>query len=377
MNLADTHDFTDIRAYPERLFRKYWRQLQTDPYFIQIMDNLNKNQKWLSGHLSHLRTWTQYRNMIYQLVNYLIHKTMDDFSWSGSEILRSLVKTPRKSSGAIFVSSHRSTSLDPILFNFLFYEEAGLTAYNAVGDNLLTPSWLGHLIRLNGGFIVKRKINDEDIDTKLEEAEHLSQYIANLLSRGKHVWIAQRNGRAKDGNDKTDSAVLAMIKLAHRDKNWEEFCNTIPIIPVSVSYEEIPLDATISQDHLGELDKSDSHLDSKQVIKELTQKKKRIHIHISERIQAKKRSALARNLDKKIIQGTKIWDSNRAAYDLLTKNTVNSIQKIPWFQERLDAQTPQLRQALINLYAAPLVNLHALSENTTPAPAWGRNINPA
>ena len=345
-------DFLDIRAYPRKLFRKYWRKVTSDPHFSQPMDALSKQHSWVR--LAKLTTWKQYRKVLYNLVSYLINKTTDGLSWSGVENIPVRSVGLHKPHGAIFISSHRSTSLDPILFNYMCFVEHGETAYNAVGDNLLKTPWLGHLLRLNGGFIVKRQI--EDVDKKMAEAEKLSLYIRKLLQQGKHVWIAQGNGRTKDGNDKTDSAVLAMLKLAHREKSWKTFSAHIPIIPVSISYEEVPLDTTIVKDHLGELDKSDSTLDSTQIINEINQKKRRIHIHVSERVEAAKRSEIVNQVDEKIIQGMRIWESNTGAYELLKGSTSENSGIAQWFKEKLASQNPRIREALLRFYAAPIIN---------------------
>jgi len=247
----------------------------------------------------------------------------------------------------------------------MLFKEMGITAYNAIGDNLLTPKWLGHLLRLNGGFVVKRQVEEEDIDAKLNEAKKLSTYISNeLLQKGKHVWIAQRNGRAKDGNDKTESSVLAMIKMAHAEKSWQEFCEEIAIIPVSISYEEIPIDTVITREHLGKVEKALGS-DIKQVKHEMIQKKRRIHIHVSAPVKATKRSDLVNQIDESIMQGTRIWDSNRLAYDLLTGNSSTyeeDMKAVQWLKERIETEEPALRDALIRLYAAPLVNINVAAD---------------
>lgn len=283
------------------------------------------------------------------MIDLLVRKTVEGISFSGTGELKK-----SSESGSIFISNHRSTSLDPILFNYMLHRETGDTAYNAAGDNLLNTSWLGHLIRLNRGFIVKRNV--EDMDQKLHEAEKLSYYIRSLVQKGKNVWIAQRNGRAKDGDDRTDSAVLAMLKLSHKEKNWEEFSREVPLVPVSMSYEEIPLDTFIIRDHLGMADKKDAQRDSGQILQEIGEKKRKIHIHVSPRVIGVKRAELVSKLDESIIGGTKIWESNRYAAQLL--HALDSLKDKPvrWLKEKLNGQDELLQNALIRLYAAPVIN---------------------
>lgn len=358
-------DFTDIQAYSDSQFREGWRNMLRDPGFSGMISGMKGRFRLLRRRIFRIRRIGQFRRLMIRLVGYLIRKTTGGVSWSGAENLPAA--RGRKKQGAIFISNHRSTSLDPMLFNYMLNSEIGTTAYNAAGDNLMNTPWLGHLIRLNRGFIVKRNLSDPD--QKLEEAEKLSKYIRKLVESGKHVWIAQRNGRAKDGNDRTDSAVLAMIKMAHREKSWEELSAEIPIIPVSMSYEEIPLDDLLAKDHLGILDRSSPDRDKAQVIRELRDRKRRIHIHVSERIRGGKRGELVRSLDRKIIGGTRIWDSNAVAAELLEhikptsaapSRTHHMREGAEWFLEKLQQHDHHIRSAILRLYAAPLLNRLAL-----------------
>lgn len=358
-------EFSDIQAYSDSQFREGWRQMLRDPGFSGMIGGMKGRFRRLRRRIFRIRRIGQFRRLMIRLVGYLIRKTTRGVSWSGEEHLPG--GRGRKKRGAIFISNHRSTSLDPMLFNYMLNSEMGTTAFNAAGDNLMNTPWLGHLIRLNRGFIVKRNLSDPD--EKLEEAEKLSRYIRKLVESGKHVWIAQRNGRAKDGNDRTDSAVLAMIKMAHREKSWEELSSEIPIIPVSMSYEEIPLDDLLVKDHLGILDSSSPDRDKSQVLRELKDRKRRIHIHVSSRIQGAKRGELVRSLDRSIIQGTRIWESNAVAAELLEHikptsaasfHTLSIREGAGWLLEKLQHHDLHIRSALLRLYAAPLLNRLAL-----------------
>ncbi len=346
-------DFSDIRAYPEKFFNLYWDKILGDPHFKILINHLGKGHQKIKDQFLELKSIEQFRTAIAYLVETVVYKTTKEISFSGTEELEA-----NKNRGSIFISNHRSTSLDPILFNYMLHEKTGNTAYNAAGDNLQNTSWLGHLIRLNKGFIVKRMV--EDIDEKLHEAKKLSFYIRSLLEKGKNVWIAQRNGRAKDGNDRTDSAVLAMLKLSHKEKSWEDFSNEVPIIPISMSYEEVPLDTLIVKDHLGMIDKSDIQRDSSQIFSEIGEQKRRIHIHVSPRITGLKRGDLVKKLDSGIIGGTRIWQSNKYAAELLKSIGSKKGKPVKWLKDKLINQDESIRNALLQLYAAPAINLHKL-----------------
>lgn len=347
-------DFSDIRAYPEKLFTTYWKKILKDPYFKTILNHVGSSHDLMKNKFIGLKNQEQFKSAMIQLIDLMVQKTTKGISFSGTEEMETC-----KPRGSIFISNHRSTSLDPILFNYMLNKKTGETAYNAAGDNLQNTSWLGHLIRLNRGFIVKRNV--EGLDEKLMEAGRLSEYIRSLVEKGKNVWIAQRGGRAKDGNDLTDSAVLAMLKLSYKEKSWDEFSRDIPLIPVSMSYEQIPLDTLIAKDHLGLIDKGDKQRDSKQVFSEIGELKRRIHIHISPRVLGSKRGELVKKLDLKIIGGTRIWPANTYAAELL-KSIHNSKEKpVKWLKEKVMNQDANIRNALLQLYAAPAINLRNLN----------------
>lgn len=342
-------DFSDIRAYPERLFGSYWQKIINDPHFKAVFEHIGKGQESIKERFLHLSNLEQFRAAMIMLIDAVVQKTTKGITFSGTEELQS-----NRNKGSLFISNHRSTSLDPVFFNYMLHRETGETAFNAAGDNLLNTTWLGHLIRLNKGFIVKRKV--EDLDEKLMEANRLSSYIRSLLEKGRNVWIAQRGGRAKDGNDETDSAVIAMLKLSHKEKSWSDFCQDVPIIPVSMSYEEIPLDMTLTKDHLGLIDLGDKKRDSRQILNEMGERKRRIHIHLSPRIFGEKRSEIVDKLDRNIIRGTKIWQSNRYAASLLQALDSERSKPVKWLRDKLRNQEETVRYALLKLYAAPLVN---------------------
>jgi hypothetical protein len=344
-------NFDDIRAYPRRQFRAYWKRLTDDPHFQSLLHSAGEGLENLQKGVKRIQTWAQFRKVMARLVDFVIDHTTDGISYSGLENI------PRRK-GAIYISTHRSTSLDPVLFNHMLYRHSGKTAFNAAGDNLLHTPWLGHLIRLNRGFIVRRQI--EDMDEKLEEAKKLSAYIRSLTDRGKSVWIAQRGGRAKDGVDRTDSAVLAMLKMAHDEKSWEEFSSQVDLIPVAISYEEIPLDTLLVKDHMGLVDKSDSRRDSAQVMDELRQPKRRIHIHLSPAVRAAKRKDIVGGIDRSIVNGVRLWDSNHQAANLLEQLKTGVSSGGSWIADKVKALNPELAKKLLELYAAPVISRRTL-----------------
>jgi hypothetical protein len=353
--------FNDISAYPEKDFLRYWRKIVRSPFVTFAINDLERRYSQLKTQFSKVKSWNQFNKLMLKLIEILIKKTTEGFSSSGIVNLRSELEEQH---GRVFLSNHRSTSLDPILSNYLFSKEFGEIAYNAVGDNIFQVPWLGDLIRLNRGFVVKRKV--EDFDEKLNQANRLSEYIQGLLDKDKWVWIAHRNGRAKDGNDVTDSAVLAMLKMSSNDLGWGEYTDKYAITPLTLSWEKIPLDKEIMIEQLGKGKDKSADKDMKQIVKEINQAKKRIHIHIGSSVKAEKRNALVKGIDSEIQKGHRLWASNWYAY--LQDESVSSenrsvikqlvdLNEAKWLEEAASELAEDYQEPFFAMYAAPVKNV--------------------
>src|SRR5690606_16605494 len=110
----------------------------------------------------------------------------------------------------LFISNHRDITMDPALVNYMLYHQGFDTLQIAIGDNLLKRPFLSDLMKLNKSFIVKRSLQGRE---KLAASKQLSAYISHCIATGQNVWIAQREGRAKDGVDKTESAIIKMLHM--------------------------------------------------------------------------------------------------------------------------------------------------------------------
>lgn len=137
----------------------------------------------------------------------------------------------------LFISNHRDIVMDSALLNFALHQAGLETTRTAVGDNLFTLPCAADLMRLNKSFVVQRRVSGAK--ALLKAVSLTSAYIRHSLEEGVSVWIAQREGRAKDGYDSTDAAVLKMLALAWRngESGVRAFVENVRIVPVSVSYE--------------------------------------------------------------------------------------------------------------------------------------------
>lgn len=144
-----------------------------------------------------------------------------------------------------YISNHRDIILDAGLLNISLDEKGYRTTEIAIGDNLLILPWIATLMRLNKSFIVKRDIPVRQI---LQASHHLSEYMLKTITNKKQsIWIAQREGRAKDSNDRTQASMLKMLTLTDRT-NPIESLKALSIVPLSISYEYDPCDYLKAQE---------------------------------------------------------------------------------------------------------------------------------
>lgn len=175
--------------------------------------------------------------VIKSYVEQVIQDTTAGFSVSGLDQLD-------PSRPWLFMSNHRDIVMDPAFTNYALHCSDFPTLRIAIGDNLLTKPWVSDLMRLNKSFIVRRSVSGPR--ELLAASRQLSAYIRHSLQEEQApVWIAQREGRAKNGIDRTEPAVIKMLAMS-RDKSREslgELVEALGIVPVSISYELDPCDA--------------------------------------------------------------------------------------------------------------------------------------
>ena len=139
----------------------------------------------------------------------------------------------------LYISNHRDIILDSAFLCAKFIEKKIDTVEIAIGDNLLINPWIEDLVRINKSFIVQRGLNARQV---LESSKRLATYIKYTLQVKKNsIWIAQREGRAKDSDDRTQESLLKMLNLSG-EKSFIENLKELNICPLSISYEYDPCD---------------------------------------------------------------------------------------------------------------------------------------
>ena len=232
--LADT-SFDDIRPLYDAEVKDAIDFLLNDRWFRIIVEPLIAPIPW-DDFSEEMRACEKIIDFQKKIIYTMIYKFVEG-SVKDLELLNP--KEVNLHESHTYISNHRDIILDAGLFNIILHGEGYETTEIAIGDNLLIYPWITTLVKLNKSFIVKRNIPIREV---LKASEHLSQYIHKTITKEKQsVWIAQREGRAKDSDDRTQASVLKMLTLANRKEPIESL-KSLDIVPLSISYEYDPCD---------------------------------------------------------------------------------------------------------------------------------------
>jgi len=368
-------NFDDIRPFDDSEVQRALKDIINHPFFKSIMEfshGNGLNENWKEDLLA-ITTVTEFQEKFsYPATLKVLEKSADSFSVSGLDQLD-------KNESYLFISNHRDILLDTCLLNVGLHEAGFKMTSSAIGDNLIQKSFLHNMAKLNRNFIVRRGLSPKQL---LESSRNLALYIKHLLLEdNRSVWIAQREGRTKDGNDQTHSGVLKMLAMAAADKDKFNYFNEVKVVPVAISYEYDPTDALKMPQLLAEANDlpyiKDKNEDFVTFMSGLVGQKKRIHIHVcrpltqeikhineSELNFNKQIEALGAVIDDAIIKNYKLWPTNYIAADLI-KNT-NTFEKFYTTDERelfirrlerkLDKNNLQVLENFLNMYANPVFN---------------------
>lgn len=227
--------FDDIRPLHDSEVADTIVQLLGDPYFRRAVEPFIKPLSWeqFTADMTSCKSTDDFqRFIVYPVLLKLIGRTttgMNGYGWENVD----------EQNNHLFISNHRDIVLDAAFLNMLMFDKGRPTTEIAIGDNLLIYPWIEKLVRLNKSFIVKRGVT---VRQMLEVSTHLSRYIHHTVrERHQPVWIAQREGRAKDSDDKTQVSLLKMLTLRDSTQPLETL-KQLQIIPVTISYEFDPCD---------------------------------------------------------------------------------------------------------------------------------------
>jgi hypothetical protein len=320
--------------------------------------------------LKDIDTVEKVQDLIASYMNRVFKKTTTTISESGLSNLS-------KDKAYLFISNHRDIVFDPALISYFLHDTDHQTVEIAVGDNLLKKEFVSDLMRLNKSFVVKRSEVGRE---KIKASRQLSEYMHQAIGEGNNVWIAQKEGRAKDGLDKTDPTILKMLHMSRRDgenkQTLQDCINELHIVPVSISYEYDPCDemkavelAAKDQDVI--VEKTDES-DVQSITQSIEGFKGAIHLSFGTEITATDSDAanIALQIDQQVISNYKLFDSNYLAYEMLqqadpsigpTVEKMDPTIKITsenraMFEERYTNIPAHLQPYFLSMYANPVLN---------------------
>lgn len=373
-------NFDEIRPYHDHEVKQVLKQLMDKPSFFSLMDYLFADippEKLVESFHTLEGTQDFQKQYIHKAIRRIVSDSSDGLTFDGFEHL--IDGTPH-----LFLSNHRDIILDCAFLNILLVEHGLNTTRIAIGDNLMVSSLVTALMKLNKSFIVHRNAPRDQV---IAYSKRLSAYISHsILNDKSSVWLAQRNGRTKDGDDKTHSGLLKMLGI-HAEGNYQQAIVDLNIIPMALSYEYEPCDALKAEElvHLA-MDIPYSKDDKLSMIKGIREPKGRIHLSIGPSLKDKIEqipSTLNRNqwlqsvaklVDKHIYQQYKLWETNYISFDLLNGGEIYAHKYQPsqkkdfeaYMKERLEwmkGPKKALKRQFLEIYANPVVNHQSLENN--------------
>ena len=307
-------------------------------------------------------------------VDRTIDRATDGVTYSGVEQLKA-------GTAYLFLANHRDIVMDPAFVNYAVYHAGLPTPRIAIGDNLLQKPFVSDLMRLNKSFIVHRSITGRR--EKLAAYQLLSAYISHsIINDSTSIWIAQAEGRAKDGDDRTDSAILKMFHMSRKDEAFGAVIQSLNLTPVSISYEYDPCDQAKARElyiraTTGTYQKAPGE-DDHSIAKGITGYKGRVHIHFAPPVTQyyEDTKQLAAEIDRQILGGYRLFPVHYLAYAMWaeqddTLQVPSAEQVFPadelakakeeW-QRRLDACPEEQRPYLVLQYATPVRNQYQVRQ---------------
>ena len=301
-------------------------------------------------------------------VEHSISQVTDGISFSGIEHLQT-------GKPHLYLANHRDIVMDPAFVNYALFQAKLSTPRIAIGDNLLQRPFVSDLMRINKSFIVHRSLTNRR--EKLTAFQLLSAYINHsILHDQESIWIAQAEGRAKDGDDRTESAILKMFHLSRKDEDFQAVIASLRLTPVAISYEYDPCDIAKARElyiraTTGEYKKQIGE-DDASIVLGITGYKGRVHVHFCPVLTTgfTDTKQLAQLVDQHIWRDYRLFPAHYLAWGMWEQRDSNlpvpdikdvfDSQEIlnaqQHWQKRLDACPTEHRPYLIMQYAMPVEN---------------------
>ena len=352
----DLTDFSDIAPFNDEEAAAALARVSNHPNVPWISKFLfpDKPQTFLRDALRSIHTVDEFQQIVMShAVQWVIDNTITEFTYDGIEKIKAL-GTPY-----LAMSNHRDIILDPALTQMVLMWNNLPETQICVGDNLLKQKTIELLIRSNRMIKVIRGISARELYLS---SQVLSKYIRETITSGTaSVWIAQRQGRTKDGIDITEQGLLKMVDMSGTQDFVQNFME-VHIVPLSISYEYEPCDImkareTVIKRHTGTYVKGEEE-DLQSIMVGIRQPKGHVHLHVGDPLteeEIREASLCDKNdryqsirhaVDRRVIEGYRLWKTNYMAYDLVNGEGKYTHQ---YTQEDMEQFQGYLAQQLIKV----------------------------
>lgn len=354
MNWVTDEHSTNPQSFKETV-KAFVEHEMFDKLVVRLFPDTPKEE--LKGLLMGMEGVDQFQSMfMYRGCQWVIKNTMSQFTYSGTEHLDS---TPR-----LFISNHRDIVLDAMMLQYILVEQGLATSHVVIGANLMEVPIMPILARLNKMYSIGRGGNlMEYYRCLMAMSQQMRQWV---VEQGESVWIAQRNGRTKDGIDRTDPALVKMIASSRKEKDPVGALAAMHITPVSVSYEWEPCAALKAREmclsQQGVYTKAPGE-DTQSVMSGIVDYKGHVHFTICQPLSYEELAdvegeyhAVAKLIDRRIAEGYHLTANNRIAKQLLEGTTPEDTPELHTFQTYIEETCRQyplgedFRQRLLEIY---------------------------
>ena len=372
--MTSNPEFDSIRPYYDSEVPAAVERLCQSEAFLDLFKQLFKLDKApIIAMLKRVQTKDQFQEYLFgPIVRRLMDMTTDGVTIEGMDLVDNNLSYT-------FMSNHRDIILDSAILNVLLREHGAKYTRPAIGSNLLINDWVTDFVKLDSCFVIERDITVREM---LSSSALRSQYIRETIAENEYsVWIAEKEGRTKNGDDRVQQALLKMLRISGPSGFAENF-KELRLMPLAISYEWEPCDALKTQElyirSVGEYTKT-PEADMNSMITGLKDYKGRIHFHIDRLTDEELASidalashndrieALAALIDDKIHKNYKLWPNNYIAYDLLhsvnkfsafytPEEKENFIRTMTQKIDRLEGNVSLLNNIFLEIYANPVKN---------------------
>src|SRR6218665_2804730 len=233
--MSETYNFDDIRPYYDHEAHEVMQKLKSDPLFMQLVNYIwpGMTQEEAFAKAAKVNdNMTFQLEFMHQAIRVIVERSSTGLTCSGFENV-----DPNQA--YLYIANHRDILLDSAILQILLVEHGFKTSEITFGNNLMQGDFITNFGKLNRMFTVLREGNSREL---YEISQKLSAYIRHtIVDKNVSVWIAQRNGSTKDGNDMTQTDLLKMLNMSGKNR-FTESIKQLKIVPLSISYEYEPCD---------------------------------------------------------------------------------------------------------------------------------------